>query len=116
VRADLRMSDVDSLARLRLLLGVLADSDCERRGRLASAGETEETLRWYRARFNLLRRRDLESFLATAKLDEAELVRHMQTFSNIALAQETHREEVARRMDRYKAVFSVRDWLIRREP
>ncbi len=108
-------TDAEHLANLRLLLGILADADGARRGLASTVEQTEETTRWYRARFDLLRRQDLERFLASAQLSEAEFVDHMRTFSNIAIALRTHSDEVERRMARYQAIFSVRDWLLRRE-
>lgn len=105
----------DALASRRLLLGVLADAECERRGVVSTAAQVDETLRWYRAHFGLLRRRDLEGFLAATRLREEELVGHMRTFSNIALAQRLHKQVVDGLFPRYRAIFSARDWLLRRE-
>jgi hypothetical protein len=107
--------DAEHLASLRLLLGILADADCARRRLTSTREQTEETLRWYRARFDLLHRRDLERFLAAAHLGEAELIEHMRTFTNISIAQGVHGEEVDRRMPRYQGIFRVRDWLVQRE-
>jgi hypothetical protein len=104
------------LASRRLLLAFLADAECERLGQVSTVAQTQETLRWYRARFDLLRRRDLEAFLDSARLGEAELWGHMRTLSNIAQAQRRHKQLVEHLSPRYQAIFSVRDWLIEREP
>lgn len=107
--------EAKGLASRRLLLALLADAECERLGLVSTEAQTEETLRWYRARFGLLRQRELRAFLDAVRLDEAELVGHMRTLSNIAQAQRRHKQRVEHLTPRYQAIFSVRDWLIQRE-
>ncbi|HET6582976.1 MAG TPA: hypothetical protein VFG69_06010 [Nannocystaceae bacterium] len=108
-------SEVDEAARLKVLLGLLADADCRRRGLVCSPDDARATLRWYRARFGLLQRGELIRSLAAVGLTETELDVQVRTLTHVTTAMRVHAEELQRRLPRYRAIFSVREWLLLRE-
>jgi hypothetical protein len=110
-----RRSDVEGAARLKVLLGLLADADCRRRGLVGSHDEAQATLRWYRARFGLLKRDDLIRSLDSVGLTETEFVDQMRTLTHVTTAMRVHEDELQHRLPRYRAIFSVREWLLLRE-
>ena len=104
-----------AVASRRLLLAVLADEEAARLGQPSTPAEVDAMARWYRARHELLRRRDLEAFLAAVGLREEAFMDHMRSLANVAAAQRRHMPRIEALIPRYRAIFSVRDWVVERE-
>ncbi len=99
----------------RVLMGVLAAHEAERVGLVVSAGEVATMTRWFRARFDLLSRDEVERFLAFAGLTHAEFSHAMRSFATIEAVQEHHAQRIESELSRYRAILGVRDWILRRE-
>jgi hypothetical protein len=108
-------SPARAVARRQLLLAVLADDEAVRLAEPATPAQVDAMARWYRARHELLRRRDLEAFLTAVGLREEVFVDQMRSFANVAAAQHRHMRRIEALTPRYRAVFGVRDWLVERE-
>lgn len=104
-----------AVARRRLLLAVLADGEAERLGEPATPAQVDAMARWYRARHDLLRRRELDAFLTAVGLREDAFMSQMRSFSHVAAAQHRHMQRIESLIPRYRAIFGVRDWLVERE-
>lgn len=104
-----------AVARRRLLLWVLADDEAARLGEPATPAQVAAMARWYRARHDLLRRRDLDAFLTAVGLREGVFMSQMRSLSHVAAAQHRHMQRIESLIPRYRAVFGVRDWLVERE-
>ncbi len=96
--------------RSRILLGVLVDQEAERLGLRATRQQLDATMAWFRTRFDMPRRTDVEEFLAFAGLDLATLTAQMRTYTNIHLVQERYTAEVQRRLPSYQALLQLEDW------
>jgi hypothetical protein len=99
-----------STLRSRILLGVLVDAEIDRLGLGATPQQLDATTAWFRRRFDMIRRCDVEEFLAFAGLDVAALTAQMRTYAHIHLMQTHHAAEVARRMPSYRALLRLDDW------
>lgn len=104
-----------AVAHRQLLLAVLADDEAAQLGEPATPAQVDAMARWYRARHDLLRRRDLEAFLTAVGLREEVFVDQMRSFANVAAAQRRHMPRIEALTPRYRAVFGVRDWVVERE-
>jgi hypothetical protein len=101
---------IRSALRSRILLGVLVDAEAERLGLRATAAQLAATTTWFRTRFELITRTDVEDFLAFAGLDVAALTAQMRTYTNLALVQHHHAADVARRVPAYQALCRLDGW------
>ncbi len=107
--------EAESAARLRVLLGVLAEEERARHMLPVLRDELDERTRWYRARMGLVRRHEFSAFLDFAGLTPSDFRAQMHTLCAVAKVGGLRRAEVSARMPRYRGVFSARDWLLRRE-
>lgn len=101
--------------RKRVLLGILAEEERARRGLIVDSASIEEAARWYRARFDLLRRQDMLRFLQDSDITERDFGIVMRTFATVDLLELQYDEHIASEVARHGAVLGVRDWVLRNE-
>lgn len=101
-------------ARKQLLLGILAEAEHERLRLPEDPRRLAEARRWYRARFGLLRAADVAAFCEHAGLSPAELSGWIRMLDRIAAVKQHHAAELERLLPRHRAVFGVRDFVLRR--
>ncbi|MFO0552968.1 MAG: hypothetical protein U0271_31565 [Polyangiaceae bacterium] len=99
----------------RVLMGILARHEAERAGVAITREDVEVMTRWFRARFDLLRREDVEAFLDFAGLSRADFSRAMRTFATVEAVEAHHAAHIAEELPTYRATLSVRDFILRRE-
>lgn len=102
-------------ARKRVLLRLLAEREAQRLGLTIPAARVQEVARWFRARFDLLTRADMEAFLAAAGLSPAQFTRTMQAMATLDAVQRHHAEAIAAALPVHGAIMSVRDFMLLRE-
>ena len=104
-----------SAARLRVLLGLLAEEERARRELAVPTADVLAKTRWYRARMGLARAREFDAYLDFVGLTPADFRAQMHTLCSVAAVGRLREREVSARLPRYCGVFSARDWLRRRE-
>ncbi len=99
----------------RILLGLLAGQQRARLGLAVDGDRLAATTRWVRARFDLIGSQRLRSALLHVGATPQAFEQQMLTFHDIDRLYEHHAARIDRRLASYRAVFCVRDWLLRRE-
>lgn len=102
-------------ARKRVLLRLLAQREAERLGLTPPPARVQEVARWFRARFDLLRRAELEAFLGFAGLDEGRFAGLMRSMAALDAVQRHHAPAIELALCDHVAVMSVRDFMLLRE-
>lgn len=106
---------VRAAASKQLLLGLLAHDEHERLGLSTEPAALAETERWVRARYGLMRRADVTAFLDASGLSPDQFMAHVGNLHEIATVQRHHDAEVEALLPRYRGMFGIRDFLLRRE-
>lgn len=102
-------------ARKRVLLRLLAEREAQRLGLTVGPDQVQTLARWFRARFDLLTRADMEAFLAASGLTLAQFTRTMQAMAALDAVQRHHAGEIEANLPNHRAVMSVRDFILMRE-
>ena len=102
------------VARKHVLLDLLVAAEHERLGLHRSPARVDEVARWVRARHDLMLPAELHDFLARSGLGPAGFHDRIRALHDLSQLQEHHRARIDQRLPRYRAVFGVRDWLLRR--
>jgi hypothetical protein len=104
-----------AVMRRRALTSILARHEAERIGLVVSAESVAQVTRWYRARFELLKRSDVDDFLTFAGIDHADFSKVMRSFATIDELELHHQARIQTEIPAYRAVLSAREWRLRRE-
>jgi parvulin-like peptidyl-prolyl isomerase len=102
-------------ARKRILLRLLAEREAQRLGIEISQSRVQELARWFRGRFDLLTRADMEAFLAASGLSLAQFTRTMQAMAALDAVQRHYTAEIEAALPAHRGVMSVRDFILLRE-
>jgi hypothetical protein len=102
-------------ARKRVLLRLLAEREARHLGLTVGPDRVQELARWFRARFDLLTRADMEAFLAASGLTLAQFTRTMQAMATLDAVQRHHAAEIEAQLPNHRAIMSVRDFILLRE-
>ncbi|MEZ4447977.1 MAG: hypothetical protein R3B09_00775 [Nannocystaceae bacterium] len=101
--------------RKRVLMGVLAEHEAQRLGLVVGDEAVAAASRWFRGRFDLLRKDDMIGFLEFAGLDLAEYTRAIRALTTLDAVQRHHAPAIDAGLPRQRALLSVREWLLRKE-
>jgi hypothetical protein len=101
--------------RKRVLMAILTREEMARAGLHIEHAELEAMARWFRGRFDLLTRGDLQSFLGFAGLSHADFDTALRDFIAIGTIEATRVAQIDGELPRYRAMLSVRDYLLRKE-
>lgn len=104
-----------AVMRRRVLTSILARNEADRIGLVVSPESVAQVTRWYRARFELLTRSDVDDFLAFAGIDHADLSKVMRSFTTIDELELHHQAQIQAEVPLYRAVLGAREWRLRRE-
>jgi len=102
-------------ARKRVLLRLLAEREAARLGLEVPTTRVQEVARWFRARFDLLTRADMDAFFAASGLTLAQFTRTMQAMATLDAVQRHHAGEIEANLHNHRAIMSVRDFILLRE-
>lgn len=102
-------------ARKRILLRILAEREAQRLGLAVTPARVQELARWFRGRFDLLTRADMEAFLAASGLSLAQFTRTMQAMAALDAVQRHHARDIEAELPTHTAIMSVRDFILLRE-
>jgi hypothetical protein len=102
-------------ARKRVLLRLLAEREAHRLGLEVPPARVQEVSRWFRGRFDLLTRADMDAFFAASGLTLAQFTRTMQAMAALDAVQRHHAREIEDNLPDHRAIMSVRDFILLRE-
>ena len=86
-----------------------------RLGLAVTPARVQELARWFRGRFDLLTRADMEAFLAASGLSLAQFTRTMQAMAALDAVQQHHARDIEAELPTHTAIMSVRDFILLRE-
>lgn len=101
--------------RKRVLMGILAEHEAERVGLIVGDEAVAAASRWFRGRFDLLRRDDMIAYFNHAGIDAGEYTRAIRGLATLDAVQRHHAAAIDAALPRQRALLSVREWLLRKE-
>jgi hypothetical protein len=102
--------------RKRALMAILAREEMPRLGLAVDEEALAAMARWFRCRFELTTQAELERFLAFAGLDRAGFSMGLRDFVCVAEVEASRSKQIDDELARYRAMLSVRDYLMQKEP
>ena len=94
--------------RRRILLGLLAEQECERLGLVVDGDDLRAMARWFRESFDLQRGADLGAFMRDAGLSREAMSEQLRTLCQVTKAQAHHAPCIETMLPRYYA-FAMLD-------
>lgn len=101
--------------RKRVLMAILTREEMARLGVEVGAAELSAMSRWFRGRFDLMTKAEVERFLGFAGIGHADLDAALRDFVAMATIEARRATQIDAELPRYRAMLSVRDYLLRKE-